>query len=127
MFATGLTACGIVYGTSAKLRTTHMADSIKPGESKLEIHKDWGEPDLRTLVSDQTEVWSYVSRPNTNDVAATLLYTSTKAGDTGKFLDLKFVDGKLVSWNTVEHTMPEKKGAGLSFGLGGVANPVSHY
>jgi hypothetical protein len=106
-----------------------MADSLKAGESTLAVHQDWGEPDLRSSVDQQTEIWSYVSRPNSNDVAATLFYTSTKPGDTDKFLDLKFVDNKLVSWNTAEHTMPAKKGVGFSYGFGpvGGSSSVSHY
>ncbi len=123
----GISACGLFYGASAKARTTRMASKLEAGETKLQVHQDWGEPDIRSQADDQTEIWSYVSRPNANDVAATLLYTSTKPGDSGKFLDLKFVDGKLVSWNTVERTMPEKKGSGISFGLGGGSAPVRHY
>lgn len=124
-----VSACGVVYDASAKVHTVRMAHDLKAGESTLEVHHDWGEPDLRSNVDAQTEVWSYVSTPNSNDVAAALLYTSTKPGDTDKFLDLKFVDGKLVSWNTMEHTMPAKRGAGFNYGLGptGASGPVSHY
>ena len=120
--------CGLFYGAGSELRTVRMAHALKPGETTLQVHGDWGEPDLRTS-DDQNEIWSYVARPNSNDVAATLLYTSTKPGDTDKFLDLKFIEGKLVSWNTVEHTMPAKKGTGFSYGLGasGGSGPVSHY
>jgi len=123
------TGCGVVYDTGAKLRTGRMAKELKAGETSLAVHNDWGEPDLRTTVDPTTEVWSYVSRPNSNDIAATVLYTSTKPGDTDQFLDLKFVDDKLVSWNEVEHVMPAKRGAGFSYGLGpsGAAGPVSHY
>jgi outer membrane protein assembly factor BamE (lipoprotein component of BamABCDE complex) len=121
--------CGVVYDTSAHLRTSRIAHSLKVGESKLQVHDKWGEPDLRTQEAGDSEVWSYVSTPNSNDAAAMLLYTSTKPGDSGKFLDLKFVDGKLVSWGTAEHTMPAKKGAGFSYGLGptGGASPITHY
>jgi hypothetical protein len=121
--------CGVVYDASAKVRSARMAHDLKAGQTTLEVHKDWGEPDLRTNVDAQTQVWSYVATPNSNDIAATLLYTSTKPGDTDKFLDLKFVDNKLVSWNTVEHVMPAKRGAGFSYGLGpsGASGPVSHY
>ena len=122
-------SCGVVYDASAEVRSARMAHDLKAGEASLQVHQDWGEPDLRTSVDPRTEVWSYVATPNSNDVAATLLYTSTKPGDTDKFLDLKFVDGKLVSWNTAEHTMPAKQGAGFSYGLGpsGGSGPVSHY
>ncbi len=121
--------CGLFYGAGSELRTARMAHGLKAGETTLEVHNDWGEPDLRSDRDGQSEVWSYVARPNSNDVAATLLYTSTKPGDTDKFLDLKFIEGKLVSWNTVEHTMPPKKGTGFSYGLGasGGSGPVSHY
>ena len=63
------------------------------------------------------------------DIAATIFYTSTKSGDEGKFLDLKFLDGKLVSWAENEHTMPAKQGAGFSYGFGpgGAVSPVQHY
>lgn len=106
-----------------------MMDSLKAGESTLDVHRDWGEPDLRKNIDAENEVWSYAARPNTNDVAAGLLYTSPKPGDTGKFVDLKFRDGKLVSWNEVNHTVPAKQGSGFSYGIGpggGVSN-VSHY
>ena len=107
-----------------------MAATLKAGEDTVQVHSDWGEPDLRTTVDQNTDLWSYVSTPNSNDVAATLLYTSTKPGDKDKFLDLKFVDNKLVSWATVEHTMPAKKGTGFNYGFGasgGEGTPVSHY
>ncbi len=129
LFGVLTNACGLIYGAGSKLRTTRMQSSLSVGEPSLKVHNDWGEPDLRTNIDDNTEIWSYVAFPNSNDVAATLLYTSTKPGDTDKFLDLKFVDGKLVSWNTVEHTMPAKKGTGFSYGLGasGGNGPVQHY
>jgi hypothetical protein len=106
-----------------------MQHALTAGETTLKVHEDWGEPDLRSAIDGNSEVWSYVALPNSNDIAASLLYTSTKPGDTDKFLDLKFVDGKLVSWNTVEHTMPAKKGTGFSYGLGasGGNGPVTHY
>jgi hypothetical protein len=121
--------CGVVYDATAHVRTSRMADSLKVGESTLKVHSDWGEPDLRTTIDKDSELWSYVSVPNSNDVAATLLYTSTKPGDKDKFLDLKFVDNKLVSWTTAEHTMPAKKGVGINYGFGGAvgSSPVSHY
>jgi hypothetical protein len=124
-----ISACGLFYGAGSELRTSRMAHSLTAGETTLKVHTDWGEPDLRSGVDDTTEVWSYVALPNSNDIAASLLYTSTKPGDTDKFLDLKFVQGKLVSWDTVEHTMPAKQGAGFSYGLGasGGSGPVSHY
>ena len=67
----------------------------------------------------ETEVWSYPYKPNSNDVAAALMYTSTKDGDKGTFLDLKFVEGKLVSWQEAEHTMPAKERTGFGMGING--------
>jgi len=122
--------CGVVYDAGSKAKAARMAATLKAGESTVQVHSDWGEPDMRTALEQNAELWSYVSTPNSNDVAAILLYTSTKPGDTDKFLDLKFVDGKLVSWTTAEHTMPAKKGAGFNYGVGtggGAGTPVSHY
>jgi len=58
-----------------------------------------------------------------------LLYTAPKPGDKGKFLDLKFVDGKLASWTEADHTMPPKEGAGFSYGIGNpvTSQPTMHY
>ena len=42
-------------------------------------------------------------------------YTAAKEGDTGQFLDLQFVDGKLASWSKQQHTMPAKH---QTFGIG---------
>ena len=88
-----------------------------------------------TFIHNGDEIWSYPYKPNSNDIVAGLLYTSTKEGDKGTFLDLKFVDGKLVSWAEAEHTMPPKErsgfGAGINApaitGVGGPSNPTSHY
>ena len=124
-----LAGCGLVYDAGARVRTDRMMRQLKPGESTLQVHRDWGEPDLRKDINPQIEMWSYAAHPNSNDLTATLLYTSTKPGDKGKFLDLKFIDGKLVSWNEAEHTMPSKQGAGFSYGVGpaGGSSSVSHY
>jgi hypothetical protein len=121
--------CGLIYGAGTQLKSQRMLRSLKAGESSLEVHRDWGEPDLRKSIDSQTELWSYASRPNTNDIAATLFYTSTKPGDNSKFIDLKFINGKLVSWNQAKHTVPAKQGTGFSYGLGptGGASPISHY
>ena len=121
--------CGLAYQAGSRVKTERMMDSLKPGQSTLEVHEKWGEPDIRNESDPHAQVWSYVEHPNNNDITATLLYTSTKPGDTGKFLDLKFVDGKLVSWNEASHTVPAKQGAGFSYGFGpgGGTSPVSHY
>ncbi len=100
-----------------------------------QIHDKFGEPDLRQYPNDTSEIWSYPYKPNSNDVTAALLYTSTKEGDRGTFLDLKFVNGSLVSWTEAEHTMPAKERAGFGAGIsappitgpGPSGSPVSHY
>lgn len=121
--------CGLAYQAGSRIKTSHMKDQLKPGETAIQVHKDWGEPDLRKDTGENTELWSYARRANSNDLAATIFYTSTKSGDEGKFLDLKFVNGKLVSWAEAEHTMPAKQGAGFSYGFGpgGAVSPVQHY
>lgn len=121
--------CGLAYQAGSRVKTERMMDSLKPGLTTLDVHEKWGEPDIRNESDGHTQIWSYVEHPNNNDIAATLLYTSTKPGDTGKFLDLKFVDGKLVSWNEATHTVPAKQGAGFSYGFGpgGGTSPVTHY
>jgi hypothetical protein len=93
-----------------------------------EVHQVWGEPDIRTYVDPRTEIWSYAKHANRDDYTATLLYTSAKEGDSGTFVDLKFNDGKLVSWGEGQHTMPAKEGSGFSAGLSG-ASPggTAHY
>lgn len=128
-----LAGCGLAYQAGTELKTHHMRDSLKTGESALDVHKKWGEPDLRQDTGPDSEIWSYAEHANSNDVTATLLYTSTKAGDKGKFLDLNFADGKLVSWNEAEHVMPSKHGSGISFGITGPGSalappaPITHY
>jgi hypothetical protein len=96
-----------------------MADSLKPGQSSSDIRRRFGEPDIRQYLPANTDVWSYPYKPNSNDITAALLYTSTKDGDAGTFLDLKFVNGKLVSWQEAEHTMPAKGHTGLGMSIGG--------
>jgi hypothetical protein len=113
--------CGAAYQASTRIRTHRMEDSLKAGQTMPEVRQQWGQPDLIADQDQNTEVWSYASRANTNDIAATLLYTAAKEGDTGDFLDLRFVDAKLVSWSKQQHTMPAKR---QSFGFGfGAANP----
>jgi len=126
---TSICGCGLFYQAGSRIKTSHMEDRLKPGETAIEVHKDWGEPDLRKDVGANSEVWSYARHPNSNDIAATVFYTSTKSGDEGKFLDLKFTEGKLVSWSESERTMPAKQGAGFSYGFGpgGAVSPVQHY
>jgi hypothetical protein len=120
--------CGVAYQAGTMYRAHSMKDSLRAGESSLAIHKRWGEPDIRHDTGADTEIWSYAERANTNDVAAAIFYSSAKEGDRGKFLDLRFVDGKLQSWVETEHTMPAKQSTGLSYSLPiGTASPVTHY
>ena len=121
--------CGLAYQAGSRIKTSHMENRLKVGESAIQVHHDWGEPDLRRDLGEKAELWSYASHPNNNDLAASLFYTSTKSGDEGKFLDLKFVNGQLVSWSQSERTMPAKQGAGFSYGFGGGGggSPLQHY
>ncbi|MGH7932753.1 MAG: hypothetical protein ACREQN_06230 [Candidatus Binataceae bacterium] len=125
----GAGGCGLFYQAGTRLRSDRIANSLKPGETSLQVHNKWGEPDLRSYPNATTEIWSYAERANTNDVTATLFYTSVKPGDQGKFLDLKFVNSKLVSWTSATRTMPAKQGSGFSYGLGpgGGVSGITHY
>ena len=60
-----------------------MENTLKPGMTSLEVHRAFGEPDIRNYVNDRTEIWSYAKHANTGDVTAAVLYTSAKEGDTG--------------------------------------------
>ena len=111
--------CGLAYQAGTRIKTTRMSESLQTGQTSLEVHRAWGEPDLRTYLPGATEVWSYPYKPNSNDITAELLYTSSKDGDKGTFLDLKFVGGKLVSWQEAEHTLPAKGTTGFGMGIGG--------
>ena len=57
--------------------------------------------------------------PTATTWLAALMYTSAKDGDKGTFLDLKFVGGKLVSWQEADHTMPAKGHTGIGMNIGG--------
>ena len=125
---TSLAGCGLFYQAASGYKVGKMEDSLKPGMSSLEIHQKWGEPELRNYVNQNTEVWSYAKHANTNDVTAAALYTSAKEGDQGTFLDLKFENGQLASWNEATHTMPKKEGASFTAGFGGSQpNSTFHY
>jgi hypothetical protein len=118
--ALALGGCGVAYQASTEVRASRMQHGLKVGESSADVHQQYGEPDLRQDADQDTQIWSYAKRSNTNDIAATLLYTNTKEGDQGQFVDLTFVDGKLTAWKETTHTMPSKKGGpGLSFGFSG--------
>jgi hypothetical protein len=125
--AFALGGCGVAYQASTEVRASRMQRNLKVGESTVDVHQQWGEPDLRSEADQDTEIWSYAKRSNTNDIAATLLYTNTKEGDRGEFVDLTFVDGKLASWKQATHTMPSKTGGpGLSFGISGPGSAVGN-
>lgn len=109
--------CGLAYQAGTRIKATRMSDSLQVGQTSPEVHHSWGEPDIRTYLPGETEVWSYPYKPNSNDVAAALMYTSSKDGDKGTFLDLKFVQGKLVSWQEAEHTLPPKGHTGFGMGI----------
>jgi hypothetical protein len=128
--ALALAGCGLAYQAGTRIKAARMSDSLKLGENLAQIHRKYGEPDLRQYLPGDVEIWSYPYKPNSNDVTAALLYTSSKEGDTGTFLDLKFVGGKLVSWIQAQHTMPpkERPGFGASFGAPPIAAPAgAHY
>ncbi len=120
--------CGLFYQAASGYRASKMEKSLKPGMTSLEVHQQFGEPDIRNYVNEKTAIWSYAKHANSSDVVAETLYTSAKQGDKGDFLDLKFDDGKLVSWNEATHTMPAKLGGGFSAGFGGASPQGSaHY
>jgi len=135
MWLGNLAGCGVFYQAGTRIKAAHMSDQLRPGASMSQVHNQFGEPSLRQYPNDTTEVWSYAYKPNSNDITAALLYTSTKEGDKGTFLDLKFMDGKLVSWAEAEHTMPPKERSGFGAGINGAAimgpgnasGPSSHY
>ncbi|HWN58495.1 MAG TPA: hypothetical protein VNO74_10365 [Methylomirabilota bacterium] len=119
ILALAVAGCGVAYQAGTRIKATRMSDSLQVGEPSPQVHRSWGEPDIRDYLPGDTEVWSYPYKPNSNDITAALLYTSSKDGDKGTFLDLKFVGGKLVSWQEAEHTMPAKGHTGISMGIGG--------
>jgi hypothetical protein len=125
----GPAGCGLFYQAGSSYKVNKMENTLKPGMTSLEVHQQYGEPELRNYVNQHSEIWSYAKHANNGDVTAALLYTSAKEGDKGTFLDLKFEDGKLVSWDEAMHTMPAKQGPGFSAGVGGASQnqQVLHY
>ncbi len=113
--------CGLFYQAGTRVKASKMTEHLKVGESMVEIHKRYGEPDIHQFLPNDVEVWSYAYKPNSDDLTAALFYTSAKEGDKGTFVDLKFQQGKLVSWAEAEHTMPAKERSGFSAGLGAPA------
>jgi hypothetical protein len=121
--------CGLAYQAAAENRAHRLTNWLQPGQTVTEVRDKFGEPDIRRDFGENGQVWSYAERPNSNDITATVLYTSTKEGDTGKFVDVSFVNGKVSTWREAEHTMPPKQGSNFSFSVGlpsGSGN-TSHY
>jgi hypothetical protein len=120
VFAAG---CGLAYQAAAEHRAAKMEEQLQTGMTPGQVAKQFGEPDIEEKPDDATEIWSYAKHANSGDVTAEMLYTSAKAGDKGTFEDLKFTDGKLVSWGEGQHTMAEKERGEftttLSYGRGG--------
>jgi hypothetical protein len=112
-----LAGCGAAYQTSTAIRANRMMDSLKTGQSMPEVRQEFGLPDIISDPNKNTEIWSYAKRPNSNNIAVAMLYAGAMSGETGQFVDLRFVDGKLVSWSEQEHTMPSKH-LFQSFGIG---------
>ena len=110
--------CGAVYQAGTEVRAHHMLNSLEVGQSATDIHQKWGQPDMITDGSDGSQVWSYAERANSDDIAASLLYTSAKEGDAGTFVDLVMADGKLKSWTEAQHRLPQKKGTAFGYSIG---------
>ena len=104
-----------------------MQKYLQPGESMLDVHDQWGEPDIRNYVDNHVQVWSYAEKANTNDMTAAIFYTAPKEGDSGRFLDLRFVDGRLASWGETDHAMPQKEGSGFTYGVNLGVPETAHY
>ncbi len=121
-----VSACGAVYQAHTRLRGERMLGSLKAGESAVDIHSRWGQPDIVLDRGGEAEVWSYAERPNSDDLAASIFYSGVKEGDKGTFVDLQMVNGKLQSWSEAEHRMPAKRGADFGYTLGPSAN-TTHF
>jgi hypothetical protein len=110
--------CGALYQAGTRVRGHRMLNSLQAGQTAAEIRNQWGQPDIISDAPNGAQVWSYAERPNSDDIAASLLYTSAKEGDKGTFIDLQLVDGKLQSWSEAEHRMPAKKGTHFGYSIG---------
>jgi hypothetical protein len=118
LLATAAFGCGALYQAGTQVRAHRMLNSLEVGQNATEIHGKWGQPDIISDGANGAQVWSYAERPNSDDVAASLFYTSAKEGDQGTFIDLQMVDGKLKSWNEAQHRMPQKKGTAFGYSVG---------
>ncbi|MGH7863648.1 MAG: hypothetical protein ACREQB_01565 [Candidatus Binataceae bacterium] len=110
--------CGLFYHAGTRIRASYLTDSLKAGQSTVDVRNKWGEPDIRQYPDDRKQIWSYAYKPNSNDVLG-VFYTSTISGDRGTFVDLEFVENRLVTWTEAEHVVPEKAGGGFSYGITG--------
>jgi hypothetical protein len=110
--------CGAVYQAGTQVRAHHMLNTLEVGQTATELHQKWGQPDIITDAADGSQTWSYAERPNSDDVAASLFYTSAKEGDAGTFVDLQMADGKLKSWTEAQHRIPNKKGTAFGYSIG---------
>ena len=113
--------CGLFYQAASGYRANQMEKILKPGMTSLEVHQTWGEPDIRNYVDRAHRDLELCQTRQQRRCDGGRPYTSAKQGDKGSFLDLKFDDGKLVSWNEATHTMPAKEGSGFSAGIGGAS------
>jgi len=110
--------CGLFYHAGTRIRASYLTDSLKAGQSTVEVRNRWGEPDIRQYPDDRQQIWSYAYKPNSDDVLG-VFYTSAISGARGTFVDLEFIDNKLLTWREAEHVVPEKEGASLSYGIAG--------
>ena len=118
--------CGALYQAGTRVRGHRMLGSLTAGQTSAEIRGQWGQPDIISDAANGGQIWSYAERANSDDITASLLYTSAKEGDKGTFIDLQMADGKLQSWSEAEHRMPTKKGTAFGYSIG--AGPaVTHF
>jgi outer membrane protein assembly factor BamE (lipoprotein component of BamABCDE complex) len=127
-FSLACAGCGLAYQAAAENRAHRLTNWLKPGQTVTEVRDKFGEPDIRRDFGENGQVWSYAERANSNDITATILYTSAKEGDTGKFIDVSFVNGKVTTWREAEHTMPPKQGTNFGYSVGlPTGGNASHY
>ncbi len=54
--ALALGGCGVAYQASTEVRASRMQRDLKVGESAVDVHQKWGEPDLRSDADQDTEI-----------------------------------------------------------------------
>ena len=52
--ALALGGCGVAYQASTEVRASRMQRDLKVGESTVDVHQQWGEPDLRSDADQDT-------------------------------------------------------------------------